>query len=366
MAIFNWFGSMLGYLLWFLYQIVQNYGVAILLFTLILKLALFPFSVKQQKSMASQSKLQKKVKELQKIYANDKMKLQQETQKLYDKEGVSMTGGCLPMLIPFPIMLGIYYAVLYPLQNALHVAADHVTAATQLLSRVPGLGATFSGAYSEIDIIKHFSHLKPYLLNMGEASFTAEEVARVESFSGGFRFLGWDLLATPSVSPFSAMLWLIPVLCLVLSLVANFATQKLQPGAQQNQQGCMKFMLYGFPIFTAYLAWTMPAAVGFYWTLQTVLGFFQTLVLHRFYSPADMSARLEAARIARRRVEEGKVQELPPHQQLDMRKKLEAKYRIPGKKAPETAAAEKTQEKKSSSKKAGSRKNSSDYLGSKK
>ncbi len=363
MAIFNWLGSMLGYLLWFLYQIVQNYGVAILLFTLVMKLALFPFSIKQQRSMASQTKLQKKVKELQKIYANDKLKLQQETQKLYDKEGVSMTGGCLPMLIPFPVLFGIYYAVLYPLQNALHVAVDHVSSATQLLGQIPGIGSGFSGAYSEIDIIKHFSYLKPYLMNMGEHSFTAEEAARVESFSGGFNFLGWDLLATPAVSTFASMLWLVPVLCLVLSLAASFATQKLQPGAQQGQQGCMKFMMYGFPFFTAYLAWTMPAAVGFYWTLQTVLGFVQTVVLHRFYSPADVTAHAEAARIARRREEEEKVKELPPHQQLELRRQLEAKYAASAKKS---SGEENPQKKKTSSKKASRSKSSSDYLGSKK
>ena len=74
MDIFNWFGSLLGYLLWFLYEIVQNYGVAIILFTIVVKALVFPFSVKQQKSMASQAKVQKKVRELQKIYANDKMK----------------------------------------------------------------------------------------------------------------------------------------------------------------------------------------------------------------------------------------------------------------------------------------------------
>ena len=108
MDIFNWFGSLLGYLLWFLYGIVRNYGVAIILFTLIVKVLVFPFSVKQQKSMASQAKVQKKVKELQKIYANDKMKLNEEVQKLYQKEGVSMSGGCLTMLIPYPILLGIY------------------------------------------------------------------------------------------------------------------------------------------------------------------------------------------------------------------------------------------------------------------
>lgn len=90
--LFNWFGSILGYLLWFLYSIVRNYGVSILLFTIIMKLLMFPFSIKQQRSMASQAKLQKKVKELQAIYGNDKMKLSEETQKLYAKEGASPTG----------------------------------------------------------------------------------------------------------------------------------------------------------------------------------------------------------------------------------------------------------------------------------
>ena len=89
MAIFNFFGSILGYLLWFLYTIFRNYGVAIILFTIILKLALFPTSLKQQRSMASQSKLQEKQKELQKKYANNKQKYNDELMKLYEKEGVS-------------------------------------------------------------------------------------------------------------------------------------------------------------------------------------------------------------------------------------------------------------------------------------
>ena len=152
--LFNWFGSILGYLLWFLYSIVRNYGVSILLFTIIMKLLMFPFSIKQQRSMASQAKLQKKVKELQAIYGNDKMKLSEETQKLYAKEGASPTGGCLPMLIPFPILFGIYYSVLYPLQNAVHCSAEHVKQAISLLSQIPGLNISASNQYAEMDIIK--------------------------------------------------------------------------------------------------------------------------------------------------------------------------------------------------------------------
>lgn len=363
MDIFNWFGSILGYLLWFLYEIVQNYGVAILLFTLILKAAMFPFSVKQQKSMASQSKVQKKVKELQKIYGNDRLRLQQETQKLYEKEGVSMTGGCLPMLIPFPIMLGIYYSVLYPLRNALHIAAERVTEATQMMQQIPGIGVSFANNYGEIEIIKHFDSMKGYL-----TMFQPEELDRIQSFSKGFKFLGLDLLSTPGTAEFSAMLWLIPVLCLVTSLGANIAMQKLQPGAQQ-QAGCMKVMLYGFPFFTAWLAWTMPAAVGFYWTLQTLLSFVQTLITHRFYGPEKLTAQAEAARIARRRGEEAAVKELPPHQQAELKKQLEEKFLFGGKgqKSEKKGGGKSSSQGKKANKNKGSQgAQNSQYLGSKK
>lgn len=363
MDIFNWFGSILGYLLWFLYEIVQNYGLAIILFTLIIKIAMFPFSVKQQKSMASQSKVQKKVKELQKIYGNDRLKLQQETQKLYDKEGVKMGGGCLPMLIPFPILLGIYYSVLYPLKNALHIAADRVAEATNVLSQIPGIGISMNTGYGEINIIKHFDTLKPYL-----TMFQPEEAERIESFSKGFEFLGLDLLANPNMAPFVSMLWIIPVLCLVTSYLTNIVNQKLMPNDQQ-QMGCMKVMLYGFPLFTAWLAWTMPAAVGFYWTVQTVLGIIQSFITYWFYAPQKLVAQAEAARIARRRIEEAGVKELPPHQQEELRKVLEDKFLFGGKMAQAAQkAANKKEEKKSSGSKKSSKNQgkSSDYMGSKK
>ena len=117
MQIFNFFGSILGYLLWFLYTIFRNYGVAIILFTVILKLVMFPMSIKQQKSMASQSKLADKQKELQKKYGTNKQKYNEELAKLYEKEGVNPGSGCLTSLLPFPIMLGIYYSVILPLSN---------------------------------------------------------------------------------------------------------------------------------------------------------------------------------------------------------------------------------------------------------
>jgi len=108
MDIFNFFGNILGYLLWFFYTLIPNYGVAIILFSFVVKIIIFPFSIKQQKSMAANSKMSVKQKELQKKYGNDKAKLQEETQKMYAKEGVNPASGCLTSFIPFPIMIGLF------------------------------------------------------------------------------------------------------------------------------------------------------------------------------------------------------------------------------------------------------------------
>lgn len=306
--IFNFFGSILGYLLWFFYVLVNNYGVAIILFTVATKVLLFPFSVKQQISMAANSKIAVKQKELQKKYGNDKEKIQLETQKLYEKEGVNPASGCLTMIVPLLILMGLYYTVLSPLSNALHLTSSAVTAASDMLGHLPGIGLSLNTRYAQIEIVKHFSDLKPFL-----TMFSADELARIQSFSHGFSFLGLNLLDTPSDSAnifgtlFRSNLWTIPVLCFVSSLVTQYFMMKLQPGMQQ-QQGCMKGMFYILPLFTAWIACTMPAAVGFYWIISTITGFLQTVILNIWYSPADLGARAEARRVALREEEEARME----------------------------------------------------------
>jgi YidC/Oxa1 family membrane protein insertase len=309
--IFNFFGGALGYLLWFIYQIVRNYGVAIILFTIVMKLLVFPFSIKQQISMAANSKIALKQKELQKKYGNDKAKIQEETQKLYEKEGINPASGCMTMAVPLVILMGLYYTVLYPLQNALHVSSDAIAKATAMMTKLPGIGSSFNAQYVQIDIVKNYVDLKPYL-----TMFNGDELSKMEFFSHGFKFLGLNLLDTPSDASnlfgtlFRSNLWIIPVLCLISSLASQYFMTKLQPGMQQ-QQGCMKAMLYVFPLFTAWLACTMPAAIGFYWIISTVTGFLQTVILNIWYNPEDLNARAEAGRIALRETEEAQMAPLP-------------------------------------------------------
>lgn len=208
MSIFNFFGSVLGYLLWFLYTVFKNYGIAIILFTIIVKALMFPFSIKSQKSMAAQSRLASKQQELQKKYAKDQMKYNEELQKLYEKEGVNPGGGCLTTLLPYPIMLGIYYSVIYPLSNTLHIAKDTISQATEFVSKIPGIAST--NQYVELEIVKNFDALKDHL-----TMFSADDVQKIEFFGKGFKCFGLDLLASPNTSSFASMLWIIPVLALV-------------------------------------------------------------------------------------------------------------------------------------------------------
>ena len=362
----DFFGSFLGYILWPLYSFFHNYGVAIILFTIILKFLLLPFSLKQQKSMAASGKLAAKQKELQKKYANDRVKLNEEMQKLYSQEGVKPGGGCLMALIPFPIMIGIYYTVINPLTNVLHIAGQRVSEALTMLQQIPAVGASFSTNtfYNQMNLIRHFDDMRPYL-----TMFSDQELNQIDTLSQGFNFLGLNLLGTPSGSDFSTMLWLIPALCLLSSLATRFFTMRLQPGMQQ-QQGCMKVMLYALPLFTAWIAFTTPAAVGFYWIISTLTTFAQTLLMHKFYSPAHITARAEAQRIALLEQEEAAVKELPPEVQKQLAAKTEEQRqaRINANQKNQAKQAAKGKSKGSKSGKSGNRANNNtdSYLGSKK
>lgn len=362
----NFFGSLLGHLLWVFYTVFQNYGVAIILFTVILKVLMFPFSIKQQKSVAANSKLSAKQKELQKMYANDRVKYSEEVQKLYDKEGFNPAGGCLPALIPFPIMIGLYYTVINPLSNAIHLGADSVAQAVAVLHKIPGISSSFQyqgGFYNEMEIVRHFSELRPYL-----TMFTGEELDKIQSLSTGFNFLGLNLLGTPAdtsanffgqiLSIFQSNLWVIPVFCLVSSIFTQVISMRLQPGMQQ-QQGAMKAMMYMLPMISAIFALSVPAAVGFYWIISTLTSLIQVVLVHIFFSPASLTAKAEAQRIALRELEEAKKQPLPIHlQQAAVQQPTAAQ------KKKEQTAVKKDSGAKKKGGKAGE--SSGDYLGKKK
>jgi membrane protein insertase, YidC/Oxa1 family, C-terminal domain len=361
MDIFNFFGSLLGYLLWTMYLLFRNYGVAIILFSIITKLIMFPFSVKQQRSMASQSKLSAKQSELQKKYGNNRAKYNEEVQKMYEKEGVNPASGCLTTLIPLPLMLGIIYSVTRPLSNTLHIAVENVNKAVDYIARVPGMGAI--GIYPELEVMRNFDVLKDRLVQF----FTAGEMEKMEIFSTGFNFLGLDLLSLPSQSSFASMMWIIPLLSLVLSFGTQFYMSKTnQNGMQaQQQQGCMKVMMYALPLISVYWSYSMPGASGFYWVMSSFTGLIQTIAIHKFFSVHHMTAKAEAQRAVSLELAEQNLKMLSAAEQLQIEAHLDAKENAQNNPNHRQNDGKKNSSSKKQNKKSGG-KSAGQYRGSKK
>ena len=133
-----------GLLLQWLYSIVQNYGIAVILFALLVKLVCIPLTIKSKKSMLAMSAMNAELQQLQKKYANNRVKLNEEMQKLYEKHGVSPMSGCLPNLIPLPIMMGLYYAVQQPLQYIVGLSRETVIALAQMIGLDQFAGANYT------------------------------------------------------------------------------------------------------------------------------------------------------------------------------------------------------------------------------
>ena len=195
-----------GLLLQWLYSIVQNYGIAVILFALLVKLVCIPLTIKSKKSMLAMSAMNAELQQLQKKYANNRVKLNEEMQKLYEKHGVSPMSGCLPNLIPLPIMMGLYYAVQQPLQYIVGLSRETVIALAQMigLDQFAGANYTVQIKIAEklnafVDGSGHFSDAVTNCLQSGETIFPLD-----------FHFFGLNLADTPSISH-PSIIWIIPI-----------------------------------------------------------------------------------------------------------------------------------------------------------
>lgn len=399
--------------MWLCYLLVNNFGWAIILFTLIIKAAMFPLALKQQKNMAKSQLFMPKVKEIQTKYRNNRDKMQEEMTKL-QKEGYNPMGGCGTMLITFLILFGVIDVVYKPMTHMEHLdwgnsgAVDKiVTTAKQadyaltLLSNEDDLkvyleyiedkdeevlavltqedidalpeeerkdakvrekveipkDSDFSIAEakaaieytkesvmekyglseaqwkeistisddtvklivdtkncrlsdqvkSELNILrnsqyvsmrKELSALRVYY-NHNEAfeghGIPEETMNKLDNLSKNMQFMGLDLGDTPG---FSFPLLMIPILSLVMSLAQMFISQIIQkktnPEMAAQQQGCAKFVLYLMPLFSFYIAFNVPAGVGFYWALNYVFGILQTLIIYKFWPNEKLQAQAKA------------------------------------------------------------------------
>ena len=323
-----------GWLLNFLYSFVafENYGLALILFAILVKIILLWPTIKSKRSMMKMSRLTPRIQEIQKKYENDQQKQSEAMQALYKQEGVSMGGGCLWSLLPLLILIPLYSVIREPLTYMLCEAKDVVEQIVLACSSAEGGASLVEGIKSVKDtygqlIIAGRLFENPELAQQiiaataGKLPEGAEIAARtLEGLN--FNFLGIDLASEPEYNIFNSAVWkwdwahigafLLPVLAAGSQLATMFISQKVNDSLVTNEKGVQdkeaakksqagqsgKIMMYMMPLMTLFIGFGMPAALSLYWLIQGVIGTILdnilTIKLRKQYDAED-AIRLEKA-----------------------------------------------------------------------
>ena len=322
------------------YNLTNSYGVALILFTLVIKLIMLPFQMKSKKSMMRMSRVSGQMQDLQKRYAKNQAKFQEEMQKLYEEEGVNPMSGCLWSFLPLPILMALYSIIRQPITHFMMLSKDVLQTVVQsaadagvnltnivMMDKATGAPALKDGlyqmaAYGQINLVKAVQEMG---LSTPDGWFNVN-----------YKFLGLDLTATPweYVKSFT-FTWavigviLIPILAGLSQFVFSKLTMKTQPQADAAGGASMKSMMYMMPLFSVYIAFIMPAALGVYWIAQSVFSLIQEAILNKTLSAkmeAEEEARFQARQADRqKRMEEARIQERQRQQEEQKKQTLREK-----------------------------------------
>ena len=283
-----------GILLMFLYELVQNYGLALILFAIVIRVILLPFQMKSKRGMMRQARLQPKLAELQKKHGTNKTKINEEMAKLYKEEGVNPASGCLWGFLPLPIMLALFFAIRQPLTMMMGISPDllnldtggAIASTLNRLVSVHGLESTVSNYYIQIQQAQWISDFWP--------SFEKYAVYGLRQLD--FKFLGLNLGAQPQWNFFwttdwsnvriwlhGLVLFILPLLSAGSQYLATHINKKINPGSPESGGGQMKMMMTLMPLMSVYFGFIVPAALSLYWTTGTLLQILQDVVLTKHY-----------------------------------------------------------------------------------
>ena len=293
---FEFFASLFGYLLSFLYGIINNYGLAIILFTIIIKLALLPLSIKQQKTMKKSAKMQEKMKVIQFKYKNDPEKMNQEIMNLYKTEKMSPFSGCLTAIIQMLLLLSIFYLVRSPLTYMQKIPTDDIN---KYVTQLQEDGKEVSKVYPEIDLIREYNWLKE----------KNPEDSKIEKANLQMNFLGLDLSKIPQQNITDYTVYIIPVLYILSSFISIRMTTAMQQkqnekkkesvidgetGKEVKEENEMdavmqtnKMMSWMMPIMSISIAFVAPLGLALYWLVNNILMILERLILDKMIKQED-------------------------------------------------------------------------------
>lgn len=289
---FQFFANIFGYLLNIINNFVGNYGLAIILFTVIIKLIMLPLSIKQQKTMKKSAKLQEKMKVLQFKYKNDPEKLNREMMNLYKQENMSPFSGCLSAIVQFILLISIFYMVRFPLT---YMEKIDNTKLDTYIQQMKDDGIAISQAYSEIDIVREQEYLKN--------KFPEDET--LNKINLNMQFLRLDLGKIPQQNLGDWTIYIIPILYIISTFISMRITTSMQSKTKQkedvidvtenseNKEGekyemedmmaqSNKMMSWMMPIMSVSISLVAPLGLALYWLVNNILMICERLILDRF------------------------------------------------------------------------------------
>ena len=262
------------------YTLTGSYGIALILFTLMVKLVLLPFQLKSKKSMLRMNRMNGKIKDIQTRYANNKQRQQQEMADLYAREGINPMSGCLWSIIPFPILIALYNIIRYPLHYFMSIPKDVIA---DISSVATGLGyvsvaGTRQAPYEEIHLAK--------FIHENWASFEGRFDGLMDL---NYQFLGLDLTTIPQQKFGEIMtggwpvigVMLLPILATVIQFMMTRVTMKTSTAEVTGSSRSMMIMM---PLMTLWMGYILPSALCVYWVAQSAFSLLQELTLNKYFN----------------------------------------------------------------------------------
>ncbi len=330
-----------SWILLFFYNFFQSYGVALILFALLVKIILFPLSIKGKKSMIQMNLLSGKMQQLQKQYGKDRERYNQEVQKLYAREKVNPMGGCLWSLLPLAILIPLYWIIREPVTYLMNVPASMIAT----ISEVTGIANT--GAYPQIAMAEALGN--PDVLAKAQQALGD---AGAGLFALDFSFLGINLAAIPKWNFWangfgweSIGLFLLPIVSAAISFLSmqiSMKTNQINTNATQDEMSARtnRSMMIMMPLMSLWIGFTVPAGLSVYWIAQYIITIGQELLSGKMLKKDYEAARAAAQERERQEKEEEKRRKeearLERARRIEEEKRNKSKKKSNKKTEPET------------------------------
>lgn len=316
MVLFKWLYWLFGKCMGFLMDVLNNqYFIAIVIFTVVTRLVLLPLNIRQQRSAAKTARLQPKIQKIQKKYANvndpqARVKMNEEMQDLYAREGHNpMNMGCGTMIFQMVFLMGIVGIIYYPISYVLGMSGFN-DFANEISEFIKTLGYDKVN-YLQLSILENWEALKDGLMQNFPQLFTSDAVSRIETFRQGMYIGNLDMTAIPHWK--DGIIVIVPIISFLTSFgstVVSMLIQKKNNPAASQQMGQMIMMSLMMPFFSLYIAFKVPAAVGFYWIISNCVAILQQLFIAKFFPPKRSQARLMVENTIERRSREASIKKI--------------------------------------------------------